>query len=85
MIALNHVSPLVAGSDWVHDGFWWIPVLLLWATVLGVGIWFAVRTVRPSERSGIERARAILAERYARGEVSVEQYRERLDELDRHH
>jgi putative membrane protein len=83
MNSLTHITPLVAGSDWDHDGLWWLPVLLLWATVLGVGIWFIVRTVRSREPSGIERARDILAERYARGEVSGEEYRDRLEELTR--
>ena len=33
------------------------------------------------EPSGIDRARDILAERYARGEISSEEYRGRLDQL----
>jgi putative membrane protein len=83
MNSLTHTATLVAGSDWDHDGFWWLPVLLLWATVLGVGIWFVVRTVRARERTANERASDILAERYARGELSGEEYRGRLEELRR--
>ena len=33
------------------------------------------------ERSGVERARDGLAERYARGELSTDEYRERLEQL----
>jgi uncharacterized membrane protein len=32
--------------------------------------------------SGVERARGILAERYARGEIDGDEYRERLAQLD---
>jgi putative membrane protein len=83
MNLLTDITPLVAGSHWDHDGFWWLPVLLLWATVLGLGTWFVVRTLRTRERSGTERASDIVAERYARGELSAEEYRERLEELTR--
>jgi putative membrane protein len=82
--AFLQIAPLVADSHWDHGGFWWLPVALLWVVVLGAAIWFVVRAVRSRERSGIERARDILAERYARGEVSGEEYRERLDELSRY-
>ena len=40
-----------------------------------------MRGVRPRDRSGAERAREILAERYARGELSSDEYRERLEHL----
>jgi putative membrane protein len=78
-----HIAPLVADSHWHRGGFWWIPVGLLWVVVLAAAIWFVARHFRPREDSGIDRARGILAERYARGEVGVEEYRERLDELGR--
>lgn len=84
MTSLSHIAPLVAGAHWDHEGFWWLPVLLLWAGLLGVATWLVVHTVRARERSGIERAREILAERYAHGELSGEEYRARLDELTRH-
>jgi putative membrane protein len=79
----HHIAPFVAGSHWDHHGFWWFPVALLWVVVLGATIWFVVRRVGPRDRGGIDWARGILAERYARGEVSGEEYRERLDELSR--
>jgi len=82
--ALQNIAPLVAGSHWDHGGFCWFPFAVLWVIVLGTAIWFVARKLRPGERSGLERAREILAERYALGEVSVEEYRERLDELSRH-
>jgi putative membrane protein len=49
--------------------------------VIGTVIWLVIRTVRNRGRTGMERAREILAERYARGEISGEEYRERRDEI----
>jgi putative membrane protein len=78
------IAPLAADSHWNHHGFWWFPAGLLWLAVLATVVWLVVRTLRQDNRSGADRARDILAERYARGEVTVEEYRERLDELARH-
>jgi uncharacterized membrane protein len=83
MTAFHDIASLVAGSDWNHDGHWWFPFTLLWVVVLGTAIWFVVRTARRGERSGVDRAKDILAERYARGEVSADEYRERLEEPGR--
>ncbi len=79
MNALHDITPFIADSNWHHDGIWWFPFGLLWIAVLGTAIWLVVRNLRPRERSASD----ILAERYARGEVSSEEYRERLDELRR--
>ncbi len=84
MSAFHDIAALAAGSNWDHGGFWWFPFALLWVVLLGTAIWFIACNVRRGEPSGLERARDILAERYARGEVSGEEYRERLDELSRH-
>lgn len=66
------------GWMWVMGLFW---VLLLAALVGGV-VWAATRTGRPpGQPDATRRAREILNERYARGEVSTEEYRERLDAL----
>lgn len=71
-------------GHWGGGGFMWIwgPIMgLLWIALIAGAAWFLIRNFRPRERSGIERAREILAERYARGEVSSEEYRERLDQM----
>jgi putative membrane protein len=82
MSAFHDMTPLIAGSNWDHGGFWWFPFTLLWIAVLGGVIWLVVRATRRREQgSGLERASDILAERYARGELSSEEYRERLEEL----
>jgi putative membrane protein len=53
----------------------------LWVGLIATVVWFVARTARPRERSGAERAREVLAERYARGELTTEEYRERLEQL----
>jgi putative membrane protein len=81
MTAFHDVAPLVAGSHWDHGGFWWFPLGVLWLAVLATAIWLAVRALRHRTPSALERAQDILAERYARGELTSEEYRERLDQL----
>jgi putative membrane protein len=69
------------GGDWGH---WWAFAPLMWAlwiAVIATVVWLVVRRTSVGERSGLERARDILAERYARGELSGDEYRERLDQL----
>jgi putative membrane protein len=79
MNTLNAITSVV-GSHGEHGGFWF-PFGLLWLALLGVGIWFLVRGRRFRQPSGMERARDILAERYARGEITHDEYRERLEQL----
>lgn len=81
MTAFHDIALLTAGPNWHHGGFGWIPFGLFWVAVLGTAIWLLVRAAKPHERSGVERASDILAERYARGELNREEYRERLAEL----
>ncbi|MBB5157634.1 SHOCT domain-containing protein [Saccharopolyspora phatthalungensis] len=64
------------GPGWPIGLFFVLVVVALVATV----IWLAVRG-RPRQPSAVERAREILAERFARGELSPDEYRERLHEL----
>jgi putative membrane protein len=66
-----------AGSDW--DGGWhWFPFALLWVGLAVLVTWLILRRRGPS---GLDRARDILAERYARGDLTSDEYRERLDRL----
>jgi putative membrane protein len=61
---------------------WWPLRLIFWAGLIGTAVWLISRR---RDRGGepLDRARELLAERYARGELSGEEYRERLDELNR--
>ncbi|MGH2531236.1 MAG: SHOCT domain-containing protein [Thermomicrobiales bacterium] len=87
MAQLNDIALTLAraGDGWRGDGGWWIggPLIFfaLWIGILAL-LWFVFwRRGGPRERSGIDRGRDILAERYARGEISTDEYRERLDRL----
>jgi putative membrane protein len=72
-------------GPWGPGGGWmwlWGPFMMaLWAAAIAAVIWLVVRGTGPRERSSADRARQILAERYARGEISGDEYWERLDQL----
>jgi putative membrane protein len=71
--------PLLAADDhWGHH--WWPVWPLLWALVIGVIVWLVVRR-RAWRHDPLDTARGVLAERYARGEISRDEYRERLGGL----
>ncbi len=63
------------GGGWMW--LWGSLMMLSWVAVIAAAIWFLSRSGsrRPS------RARELLDERYARGELSTEEYRERLEHL----
>ena len=65
-------------------GYWWIGrlvMLVFWIVLIFTAIWWFRRSAWRREPSGIERARGVLAERYARGEINTEEYHERLEQL----
>jgi putative membrane protein len=75
-------------GNWLLMGF---GMLLFWALVVAVIVWFVhYTTSRPTGERGVPSdklaaarpsAQDILAERYARGEISEEDYRSRRDTL----
>jgi putative membrane protein len=79
MTALATLPLLTHGSDeWGHG--WWPLWPILWFVVIGTVVWLIVRR-RPRRHDPLDRAREVLAERYARGELTSEEYRARLDGL----
>jgi putative membrane protein len=68
------------------DMMWGMPVMMLvgavfwlaFLVVLGFGIWWAVRQMRPNRR---DEAIEILRERYARGQISREEFEARRRDL----
>jgi putative membrane protein len=82
MTTITAINPLVAGSGgWGDHGAWGLLWVAFWLVALGATAWLVVRLVRRREASGIDKARDILAERYARGELTSDEYRERLEQL----
>ena len=80
---MSYVTSVLAsvGDDGEH---WWFvfPFFwLLWIAVIGTFLYFVVFRRRAGRCGGTDRARAILAERFARGEISGEELRERLAQL----
>jgi len=69
-------------GDWGHHP-WWPFWLLFWAALIGPAAWLILRR-RNRRTDPLDRARELLAERFARGELSGEEYRERLAELQGH-
>ncbi len=73
------------GWAWLWGGF----MMLFWVGLIALVVWLVARTVsgsRPATRpelSGLDRARDILSERYARGEISTEEYHDRITHLGR--
>jgi putative membrane protein len=91
---LNSLAVLASDPDnaWVHHhGFWpWAPLFfgfwILLFTAVGVMVWLVARRgfgarFAAAQTTGVERARSILAERFARGEIDAEEYDERLAHL----
>lgn len=76
----------VAGHPEHWGGGWWIARIVMfvfWIVVIALLFRFVIRPWRWGYRepSPLDRARGILAERYARGEIDAEEYRQRLDQL----
>lgn len=80
------------GDNWGHMGGWdggwmWLSGVVMMGLFVVLIVWLVRSTgagssqSRDSEHSTTNRAREILAERYARGELSTEEYREHVEEL----
>jgi len=72
-----------------QEGGWWVIIFgaLMMAAVVVLVVWL-VRNVGTAEGSQsdddpLDSARRILAERYANGELTTDEYRERMAELAR--
>ena len=79
------VKPVLTADDGWRDGDgpWW-PLRLIFTTLWIVLVIFLVRWIigrRGGDRDDLHRARGVLAERYARGEITAAEYEERLERL----
>jgi putative membrane protein len=81
------IALLASTSDWHHHGWFWVwplvPLLWLVALFLLARLAFWRGRRGPWAASDpVHGARAVLAERYTRGEISYDEYRERLGHLE---
>lgn len=75
-------------GDWNHMNGWGGAWMWVWGTLMMIAfvaviVWLVRTAAAPgqTQRDTGDRAREILGERYARGELSTEEYRERIKEL----
>jgi putative membrane protein len=60
---------------------WGILVMILVVAVVGLVVWLIIRTTQQASGHPHDRAREILAERLARGEITPDEYRELSNHL----
>jgi putative membrane protein len=77
---LTMAAELASHGDW-GPGPWWPIFPLFWVLVWGVLIFAVFRFRRGGRWHQGHSGENVLDERYARGEISVEEYRERLSVL----
>ncbi|MCD9625664.1 SHOCT domain-containing protein [Rhabdothermincola salaria] len=89
MSTFTTLSPVVADTHgWGHMNgwgggwmwFWGTVMMFSWVVIIAAAVWLVTRS-RDRAGNRPSRAREILDERYASGELSTEEYRERLDHL----
>jgi len=82
-IAVAHGPGWNESGDW--GGGWWIVgrliVLVILIAAIALTVWWVRRSTARAQPSGIDIARGILAERYARGEIDTEEYHARREQL----
>jgi putative membrane protein len=66
-----------AGWMWLWGGL----MMLFWVALVAAVVWFVATRSGARPAGPADRAREILAERYARGDITGDEYRERLDTL----
>lgn len=85
------LSSFAQSDNWDHmngggGGWMWLWGLAMLLLIIVLLVWLIRSSIglgghRPPVRDPADRAREILAERYAKGELSTEEYRERIGEL----
>ena len=80
MHALTALTPLLASGNGWHHGHWWIAFPILWLLLIALAIALFWRRGRGLRDEG-DSAKRILGERFARGEISADEYRDRLAQL----
>ena len=87
---MHTLAQVLADNDgWGHMDGWGGGWMWLWGTlmmfslvaIIAGAVWLFARGRDQASGGGVTRARDILDERYARGELTTDEYRERLDQL----
>jgi putative membrane protein len=81
MQTLTTFAVLASDSNGWHHGHWWIAFPILWVILLGALIFLLWQRGRRYPPDGGDSAKRILGERFARGEINADEYRERLTQL----
>ena len=66
------------GGGWMW--LWGTLMMLSWVAIIAAAVWFVTRS-RDTTGDRTSRAREILDERYASGDLSTDEYRERVEHL----
>ncbi|HZJ49420.1 MAG TPA: hypothetical protein VFF07_00895 [Actinomycetota bacterium] len=71
----------------VTHGWWMLSEAIFWVALLGLVVWIVsgLGRSRAPERRDRQNAGAVLEDRFARGDISVEEFRERGAEIGRFH
>lgn len=77
------IASLAVGAGWHHGHHWWIvfPILLLLLLLLTAIVIALLRRRDRGHGDGGDSPKRILGERFARGEINADEYRERLAQL----
>ena len=81
-------GPWFNNGAWGNGGYWWMGLVMMAVQILfwGLLIWFGVSLFRKGSGHsystyGRNEALDILRERYARGEIDIEEFRRRKEDL----
>lgn len=78
---MQALIPLFVYASSSHHGHWWIVFPILWALLIAALIVLLWRRGRRYPPDGGDSPKRILGERFARGEINADEYRERLAQL----